>query len=183
MKIHKTHSKKELVEIIQQFKIDVDNPTTLRKKQLVSRLEKELDLMNEIEPELDRYVFYNFIDMTLFLQECNPKKVLTIKEKNDVILDCRKIQQYIKNDFFIEGSVFDDVNQVYDLADKIKVYGDIPSVRRMCRDMNTDPKSPREFIPLMSKQTRRELEIRQQLKEKYSKALEVSYGTFSLSFS
>ena len=30
MKIHKTHSKKELVEIIQQFKIDVDNPTTLR---------------------------------------------------------------------------------------------------------------------------------------------------------
>ena len=69
MKIHKTHSKKELVEIIQQFKIDVDNPTTLRKKQLVSRLEKELDLMHEIEPELDRYVFYNFIDMTLFVTQ------------------------------------------------------------------------------------------------------------------
>ena len=63
--IHKSHSKKELCDIIKTFEIDIDQPETMKKKQLVSRLTSELQMMDTIKPELDRYVFYNFIDERL----------------------------------------------------------------------------------------------------------------------
>tara|TARA_R100000951_G_scaffold110190_1_gene107994 strand:+ start:1223 stop:1771 length:549 start_codon:yes stop_codon:yes gene_type:complete len=181
--IHKSHSKKELCEMIKVFDIDIETPETLKKKQLVKKLELQLNVMDEIKPELDRFCFYNFIDMKHFLENVNPKKRLSIKEKNDVILKCRKIQQYIKNGYILNMTIFNNREEVYDLADTLLHGGDIPSVRRMCRELNKDPHSNRKFSASLSKQTKRELEIRTQLKEKYSKKLEVKYGEFILSFS
>ena len=181
--IHKSHSKKELCDIIKTFEIDIDQPETMKKKQLVKRLSSELDIIDIIKPELDRYVFYNLIDLKEFLGTCNPKKRLTIKQKNDVILDCRKIQQYIKSDYIVKGSSFSSIEDIHELATSLLHAGDIPSVRRMCRDLNKDPKTMVPFHPLLSRQTKRELEIRENLKKRYSQKLEVKTGYFALSFS
>lgn len=181
--IHKSHSKKELCDIIKTFEIDIDQPETMKKTQLVSRLTSELQIMDTIKPELDRYVFYNFIDMKDFLSTCNPKKRLTIKEKNDVILNCRKIQQYIKSGYMVNGSCFGSLEEIHELATSLLHAGDIPSVRRMCRDLNKDPKNKKMFVPILSRQTKRELEIRANLKKTYSQKLEIKSGTFVVSFS
>lgn len=183
IEIHKSHSKKELCDIIRTFEIPIDNPTSMKKSKLLKELSSQLELMDTIKPELDRYVFYNYIDMIQFLKECNPKKVLTVKEKNDVILNCRKVQQYIRNLFDIRGTQFTDKQSVYNMVDSLVLYGDIPSVRRVCRDINKDPYKPHKFNAVMSKQTKRELEIRGKLKQTYSQKLEVKSGSFVLSFS
>ena len=49
--IHKSHSKKELCDIIKTFEIDIDKPETM-KTQLVSKLTTELQNMDTIKPEL-----------------------------------------------------------------------------------------------------------------------------------
>lgn len=181
--IHKSHSKKELCDIIKTFEIDIDQPETMKKTQLVGRLTSELQIMDTIKPELDRYVFYNFIDMKEFLTHCNPKKRLTIKQKNDVILDCRKIQQYIKSGYVVNGSCFGSLEEIYELAQSLLHAGDIPSVRRMCRDLNKDPINMERLVPIISRQTKRELEIRANLKKTYCQQLEIKSGTFTLLFS
>ena len=181
--IHKSHSKKELCDIIKTFEIDIDKPETMKKTQLVSKLTTELQNMDTIKPELDIYVFYNFIDLQDYLSTCNPKKRFTIKQKNEVILNCRKIQQYIKSGYFVNGSSFTSLDEIHELAKSLLHAGDIPSVRRMCRELNKDPKTTDKFIPILSKQTKRELEIRENLKKTYSQKLEVKSGTFIVSFS
>ena len=97
MFIHKTHSKKDLSNIIKIFNININEPDKLKKKDLIKELIIQFSFIDEIEPELDYYMFYNLVDLKTYLYNCNPKKLLSIKEKNHVILTCKRIQQYINN--------------------------------------------------------------------------------------
>ena len=182
MLIHKTHSKKDLVNIIKTFNIKIPDPSLHKKKQLLTLLKKELLLLDEIEPELDIYMFYNLVDLKNYLSSCNPKKVLSIKEKNHVILSCKRLQQFIYNNYNIDNSSFDNIKEVNDLAEFIEPYGDIPSVRRACKGLNNNPYHEFNLNPKISKQTLRELEKRELYKIKYPNKLEVKYGSFHITF-
>ena len=75
MFIHKSHSKKDLNNIIETFNINIDNPRQYKKKQLLRLLTKELNEMDEIIPETKYYLFYNIIELKDYLNSCNPKKI------------------------------------------------------------------------------------------------------------
>ena len=68
------------------------------------------------------------------------------------------------------------------MAHSIKVYGDIPSVRRMCRELNKDNKLIDKLVPVISDITKRELELKKQYKTKYCQKLQLHHGKFVLSF-
>tara|TARA_R110001592_G_scaffold341674_2_gene631006 strand:+ start:14018 stop:14569 length:552 start_codon:yes stop_codon:yes gene_type:complete len=182
MLIHKTHSKKDLINIIKNFNINIPDPSLHKKKQLLTLLKKELLTMEEIEPELDIYMFYNLVDLKTFLSSCNPKKLLSIKEKNNVIMICKRLQQLVNNNYIIESSSFKDIEEVERLGKFIEPYGDIPSVRRACKELNKHPNRIFKFEPIISKQTLRELEKRAEYKKKYPIKLEVRTGSFTISF-
>ena len=61
--IHKSHSKKEIIDIIKTFNINISNIEKYNKNQLTILLEKELLLLNEIKPNVDKYLIYNLIDL------------------------------------------------------------------------------------------------------------------------
>ena len=112
MFIHKTRSKKDLCNIIKTFKINIDEPESFRKKDLIKELVSEFRFIDEIEPELEYYMFYNLVDLKTYLYNCNPKKLLSVKEKNNVILTCKRIQQYILNNYSIQSSSFSDMDEL-----------------------------------------------------------------------
>lgn len=181
MLIHKTHSKKDLCNIIKTFNINIPDPNLHKKKQLLTLLKKEILLIEEIEPELDVYMFYNLVDLKNYLSSCNPKKVLSIKEKNHVILSCKRLQQFIYNNYSLDRSTFNSIEEIEELARYIEPYGDIPSVRRACKGLNN---SNHDFNlnPKISKQTLRELEKRELYKKKFPQKLEIKTGSFTINF-
>ena len=180
--IHKSHSKKELVNIISLCKLDIKNPRQYKKKDLLIILKKELESLNEIEPELSTYLFHNIIDLKHYLMNCNPKKLLTIKQKNEVIKNCKRIQQYIRNNYILKSSTFDNIIDIYDLAETLQPYGDIPSVRRVCKGLNHDPNKIKIIVPIISAITQKELKDKETYKKTYEIKVEVKYGRFFISF-
>ena len=182
MFIHKSHSKKDLNNIIDTFKINIPNAKQYKKKELLRLLTKELDEMEEIEPDTKYYLFYNIIELKDYLSSCNPKKLLSIKDKADIILHCKELQQYIKNGYNIEYSVFDSEDDIHKLCKYIQPYGDIPSVRKALWKLNQHPCNKYNYEPTISKQTQAELDRRALLKVKYPKQLTINSGKFFISF-
>ena len=182
MFIHKSHSKKDLNNIIETFKINIDNPRQYKKKELLRLLTKELDVLEEIEPETKYYMFYNIIELKDYLSKCNPKKLLSIKEKNEVIFKCKAIQQYVNNNYCLEKSTFNSVEDIKNTANNIRRFGDIPSVRRACKGLNNHPNKIYDVVPIISKQTRAELDRRAELKKKYPMKLQYKKGNFLITF-
>ena len=56
MKIHSSHSKKELVEVVKSFNLDIPDFLDLNKSELIVRIKDALDEIDEIQPE-DEYFF------------------------------------------------------------------------------------------------------------------------------
>lgn len=182
MFIHKSHSKKDLNNIIETFKINIDNPKQWKKRELLRLLTKELDVMEEIEPDTKYYLFYNIIELKDYLSSCNPKKLLSIKEKTEIILHCKEIQQYIKNGFNIEYSIFENEDELHKLCKYIQPYGDIPSVRKALWKLKKHPLNIFNYEPTISKQTQAELDRRNLIKNKYPKHLTLTHGKFLINF-
>ncbi len=165
MSIHKSHSKKDLLNIIHTFHFDIGDTGKLKKKDIVERLQHYLLVNDEIEPELEIYMFYNIIELKQYLSNCNPKKILTIKEKNNVINTCKKIKNYCYNNYELSVSLYNDYDEILNDAKYIEPYGDIPSVRKACNLLNKDNNYKFNLSPKMSKQTIKELENKKIMKQ------------------
>ena len=157
MIIHKSHSKTDLIDLINHLNLKVvfshqDNKKDIQSK-LIECLKNPLDIKKN---------FYNIETkdgLIQFLQNKNSKKVLSIKEKNSVMMLCKHIIQYCKNNYDLEFTKYETINELQDDMDFIKQFGDIPSVRRCCRLMNEDPKfGGIKFIPFISPQVKKDLD-------------------------
>ena len=149
MIIHKSFSKADLIEIINTLDLKVVFSHQDNKRNIHSKLNECLKDKIDIKPNL--YNIENKDGLIQYLQKQNTKKTLTIREKNDVMSICKKIIQYCKNDYFLECTKYKSFVDLKDDMDYIKQFGDIPSVRRCCRLMNSDPSfTDYKFIPLIS---------------------------------
>ena len=138
--------------------------------------------MEEIKPDTNYYLFYNLIELKDYLSQCNPKKLLSIKEKSQIILHCKELQQYIRNGYNIDYSVFDSEEEIHELCKYIEPFGDIPSVRKALWKLNKHPLKKYNYEPKISKQTQAELDRRELLKVKYPKKLSINKGSFYVNF-
>ena len=93
MKIHTSHSRKELIQVIQQFKIDIPNCNDLPKKEIQVLLSnKLLSMSDENFKEEDEYFFVkDKSELIEYLSKPNQSKILTIKEKDNVMITAKKI--------------------------------------------------------------------------------------------
>ncbi|NVM38649.1 MAG: hypothetical protein HWN81_23885 [Candidatus Lokiarchaeota archaeon] len=136
-----------------------DNKKDIQTK-LIECLKKPIDIKKN---------FYNIETkdgLIQFLINKNSKKVLSIKEKNSVMMLCKHIIQYCKNNYDLEYTKYETINELQDDMDFIKQFGDIPSVRRCCRLMNEDPNITHyTFKPLISPQVQKELDEKKNIKK------------------
>ena len=96
MIIHKSHSKSELVKIVELFYIDISNPRQYRKIELSALISNHLEQIESLEIDDDNpYFFTNIIDLKYYLINVNPKKILTIKQRIMKIFIKLQVMQHI----------------------------------------------------------------------------------------
>lgn len=177
MIIHKSHSKNDLIDLINDIELKVvfshqDNKKSIQDKLLEYILKEKLDINKNY------YNIENKDGLIKFLQYKNPKKILNIKEKKNLMNICKHIIGYCKNEYDLEYSKYKNIKDLQDDMDYIKQFGDIPSVRRACRLMNKDPKfKDIKFNPLISPQLKKELDEKIVVKKTNMIALKIRKST------
>jgi len=164
MIIDKSHSKTDLIELINDLNLPIvhshqDNKSDIQEK-FKTCIASKFDIIDN---------FYNIKtkdDLISYLENKNPKKILTIKEKQNVMMICKKIIQYCKSDFDLTITDYDNQQELIDDMDYIKQFGDIPSARRCCRLINEDPKmAGLNFKALISPQVQKDLDQKKKTKK------------------
>jgi len=176
MIIHKTHSKTDLIDLINHLNLKIVFSHQDNKKDIQDKLSEFIK--NNIIIKKNFYNIENKDGLIQYLQNINPKKTLTIKERNNVMMICKHIIAYTKNNYDIDLTKYQTLKDMQDDMDFIKQFGDIPSVRRACRLMNDDPKfKGYKFIPLISPQVQKELDDKKISKSCYLNILKVRHST------
>ena len=184
IKIHTSHSRKELIQIIQQFKIDIPNCNDLPKKEIQVLLSNKLnDLDDEIKEEDEYFFVKDKNELVEYLSKPNQSKILTIKEKDQTMLTAKKIISYCKNSYFLTPYNYETFDDLLAEANYISKFGDIPSCRRAINMLNQDPKLDHKIEIVLSKRVKKELEKKEQLKMNNIPRAVLKRGHFVLDFS
>ena len=83
--IHTSHSKKELMEIIEVFDIKVVDYKNLNKKQLSKQILYQLSIVDGIKEDNDFFFISNKKELVEYLINPDSSKVLSVKEKDAVM--------------------------------------------------------------------------------------------------
>jgi len=186
MEINKTHSKNDLIELINTLNLKVVFSHADNKKSIQDKL---LELLQNKEQQKDFnfdnvYKINSYKDLKYYLINKNPKKTLSIKEKNDVMKICKNIIHYCNNGELIELSgYYNDKQQIHDDMLYIIQFGDIPSVRRCCKLMNKFKKQDEHYVPLISPQVQKRLNDKMITKTTILNKLVIKREPVTISFS
>jgi hypothetical protein len=180
--IHKSHSKNDLIDLINTIDIPVVFSHQNNKKDIQEKL--DVYLKTDIDKTLDPNVYKinSKRELILYLKNPNPKKSLNVKEKNTVMQICKKLITYCKNGYVLKKSLYKHEKEIEDDMDFIKQFGDIPSVRRVCKLMNQNIMDKKHYKPLISPQVQKELEAKMIHKKRYITCLEIKKGPIVLTF-
>lgn len=181
MKIHNTHSRKELFDIITVFQLPIPNKNDYNKAQIQMRIIECLDYFENINPETEYFFIETKEELIKYLEEPNPNKTLTIKEKDDVMARAKKIINYGRNNYFLMPSSYMSFDDVYNDAVKISKYGGIPSVRKAIELLNKDPKLAYPIDLRIPKRVENQIKKKKKLKQS-DIPLYIKRGKFEIRF-
>lgn len=166
LKIHKSHSKADLVKLINDINIPIIFSHSSNKTDIQKKLIEWVENNKIVSFEENLYKIVSIDDLIIFLNKKSPKKSLSVKEKNNVMTICKKIIQYCRDcKYNIEKSLYDDEKEIKDDMLYISQYGDLPSVRRCCRMMNANIKSKDVYTPIISPQVQEQIDEKKIIKQ------------------
>jgi hypothetical protein len=180
-KIHQTHSRKELLDIIRVFKLPIPNKNDKNKSGLQDAIIEVVRFLDNIQPEQEYFFINSKEELIDYLVKQNPAKTLTIKEKQDVMMIAKKIIAYARNNYFLMPSGYIDTIEVYKDATYIAKFPEIPSVRKAIDLVNKDPKIREKIEMIIPRRVKKQLEKRKAVKQQHI-PLYVKRGEFILSF-
>jgi len=182
--IHKSHSKTDLIDLINFCDVPVVFNHSDNKKSLQAKLIKVIEEhpTNSLK-ENNHYKLKSIQDVKFYLAKVNPKKTLTIKEKGEVMRIAKRIIFYANHGYDMKVSDYKDTQTLLDDILYIKNFGDIPSVRRACRLMKSDSKFyGQTFEPFVSPQVQREIDEKKISKSVILNNVTIKHGEFVLKF-
>lgn len=179
---HKSHSRKDLINLIQLFKLPIEDVADYNKKQIIDKLIIVMKNIETIEPDMIYYNIKNVNELKEYLIKPNQKKCLSIKDKNNIINTAKLIINYCKNGYCLELSYFHSLDVLYQEARRISQWGDFPSIRRMCNLLNDNPHSNEKIYPVVSNLVQKELDQKKLANTKVINTLTIKKGSFIVTF-
>ena len=182
--IHKSHSKKDLLDYVKTFHICIGVSIKNNKYEVATTLWDSLSKTDYLMIDQDNKLgVKNITELRKFLLDSNPKKSITIKEKNELILSAKKIIHYCDNNYNISNSLFTSRKILYNEAKTTAQYGDIPIIRKSINKLMNDPFKLYTIECKISPCILRELDIKRKLNTKISQyECQLKRGEFILSF-
>jgi hypothetical protein len=182
MIIEKSHSKADLIDLINLLELNIVFSHQDNKKDIQDKLIELLE--SDILIKKNYYKIENKDGLVNFLTKKNPKKILSIKEKNHVMQISKNIINYCKGGYNINSClIYNNIKDISDDLDYIKQFGDIPSVRRACKLIKQCPLlSMNDYNPLISPQVQKRLDEKKRVKNIQYASLKIKRGTIILKF-
>lgn len=165
--IHKSFSKKDLLKIIDEFNITIGVGEQHMKSVVANTLWDILLNMNYLEiPKDNKYLIKDLYELRKYLKNQNPRKPFSVKDREKHIMIAKKITHYCHHGFSIDESLYTELKYIYDDADKIAPYGDIPIVRKAIKLLMNDPKKLYKVTPIISSHVQHDIDIKRSLNKK-----------------
>lgn len=124
--IHKSHSKQEMIDIINDLNIsDIELSHSDTKSDTHTKILAYIDTHSE--KYLDNvYRISDTHDLLVYLTSKNPKKNLSVKEKSVVMGICKEITRFAKSNYIVENTRYGTMTELEDDMMYITQYGDLP---------------------------------------------------------
>ena len=136
MFIHKSFSLSELIDIVEIFEMEIIDYDDFYKKGLTFYIEFYLHNLKPLNFNNEFFDFKNHYDLINYLQSPNDKFKLSIQRKKELNKHAKSILCYCKE------YRNDDFDTYFKLAESLKLYGDLPSVRKAINAINRYSNKP-----------------------------------------
>jgi hypothetical protein len=184
--IHKSHSKNDMLRLIKELSIDVGHSIDIlvqrNKAQLGKVLAEWVTLRGTFRNPRNYMCLHTKSDLITHLTEPNPKKVLTVRQKQEIMAMCKKINKFSDNHYSLKATEFGSKEEVYAMADHVARHGDIPSCRKCIAKLMGDCNKIRKIEPTLSKIVKHELDQKKKVKTNYYTSLTIKQGRFVIAF-
>ena len=183
MKIHQSHTRKDICEIIEIFDLIqyLEDYSDLSKKELFSEFINILSKIKKIKRD-DKFLFIDDLEgLKEYLQKPNQTRI-TVKEKSEIMDIAKDIIFYSKNGFLLSTSNFECTDEIKSKADYISCYGNIPTVARAIKMLNEDDKIKPKIELILSGKIK--IQMRKKYEEKLKKqiCLQKNHGKYIIRF-
>jgi len=183
MSIHKSHSKQELIDIINDLQIsNIELSHSDTKSDTHAKILAYMD-DNPTDKYLDNvYRINDTHDLRVYLNNQNPKKNLSVKEKAVVMGICKEITRFAKSNYIVQNTRYASIKELEDDMMYITQYGDLPSVRRAVKLMNDNIQRTRHWTCVISPQVKKVIDEKEEQKRTNSYHATFRRGEFTISF-
>ena len=173
MILHKSHSKNDIVEIIELLNIPIDDPNDLNKHQLQSKMIKYMS-KNKNQLFLPNHMFISTMDNLIeHLENLNQLKINGQSTRANVMKKAKKLIAYANNDYFFFPKSYIDLDEVLEDIEYILPFGNYPSVRKACEKVNNDSKLTKKYFPVVSEKTR--IKMREKIEAKQASGGSITF--------
>jgi hypothetical protein len=181
--IHPSHSRRDLIEIVEIFEIWIDDFRELNKKDLSKQLWLKLKEEAELPDYTEFFDFEDINDLKIYLKKQTPKNTIPANEKQVIYDKVRNIIFYCKGaNYIVFGSNYKDIKDVIKDANDISIYGDEPSVRRALRLLSIDNKIKDIIKPTLSVRAQKRLDDKKRIKLETIPRFRIMKGSFVVKF-
>jgi len=157
--IDKSWTKKDLLEIIKIYSIEIEDAKELSKKPLTEELyfqllntENTFDWSNEY-PEI-----YQCSELVELLEKPKANTELDYRQKQEIIHEAKTVLNYCRNGYLLSNTEYQCYDDLYIVAMKVSQHCDISTCRRAISEFNKDQKLRNKIEPKISQKMQKILE-------------------------
>jgi hypothetical protein len=181
--IHPTHSRKDLIEVIETFELwDIGDYKDMSKTKIAKELWSYLKKYKKDVSD-DALDISNIDDLRKYLINHSLRQIVSEKDKIIILDKVRNIMFYAKHTgYFLSGSNYKNLKEIEEDARYLSKYGDLTSVRRALLYYNNDISNPVKIEPVITHKTQKRLERVAEIKRMTKPSFKLNKGEFLIEF-
>jgi len=174
MYIHKSHSKKDIIAILNSLNVFPD--TKKSKREIIEELSELIPVLeyNATIPHLTA--------LKDTFKQPSLKKRVSVEKKAIIMTKAKKIIKFYEIHYLLTDDLYKTAEEVNEDAIFIHHYGDIPTVRRALRFYNLFNKKIGHVNPIISLDIMHQLREKKKIKDLNNPQFSLSRGNFKVEF-
>ena len=181
--IHKTFTKKDLLEIINAYDIPIDDAKQYNKSDLSMTLTELLITEDfQIKYSPDYPDFFRNEDLTEYLSLPKSNEELNYQEKSEMIQKAKKLINYARNGFMLSFTEYISHDDLYQDGIIVANHCDIPTCRRAIDELNNDPKIRNKIEKQITPKIKKKLDQKKINKEELQPRFKFRRGHYEINF-
>ena len=181
--IDKSWTKKDLLEIIKIYQIEIEYPKELSKKPLTEELYFQLlNTENPFDWSNDNPDIYSWGELVELLEKPKANTELDYRQKQEMIHSAKTVLNYCRNGYMLSNTDYQCFDDLYIVAMNVAQHCDISTCRRAIVEFNKDKKLRNKIQPKISQKMQKVLEQKKINKDDLIPKLMIKRESIRLTF-